>query len=99
MKKFIFIAFILLLAAITNPTIDEYAQWGTQSMKINTNNSNIIEAATNFGISLVGPTLIEKTTKAKNLIFFTVFTTSSGFSDDVVVIGMFRTFIPIYGTL
>lgn len=99
MKKFIFIAFVLLLAAVTNPSKDQYAQWATQSMQGHSNNTDIIETVANFSISLIGPSLVKQTTQVQDMMFFTIFTTKTGMTNDFVVIGIFKTFIPISGSL
>lgn len=94
MKKIfaIVILFLLILAAITNPTKPEYVTWLKEKAIQDSNN-----ALSTGVISLLGGSLIDSGTAPKNFVFFTIFTTNIS-GENAKVIGLFHNFIPLGGS-
>lgn len=98
MKKGIaIIMFILLLAAVANPSKADYTNWVTEKMQAEAQAQN--DDFVKFGVMFLGPTIISEATQTKNMIFFTIFTTKISAQNKIVTVGAFKTFIPISGKM
>ncbi|PWK11556.1 DUF4850 domain-containing protein [Tumebacillus permanentifrigoris] len=82
--------FVLVLMAITNPTKPEYVSWFKE--KAVDNSDGFIAKSV---ISLLGDPFFESSTRSTNLVFFTVFRSDLGGSDNISVLGLFHNFLPL----
>jgi hypothetical protein len=96
MKKGIaIIMFILLLAAVANPSKADYINWVAEKMQAEAQVQN--DDFVKFGMMFLGPTLISESTQTKNMVFFTIFTSKISAQNKIIVVGAFKTFIPVSG--
>lgn len=90
MKKFILILVVIgLLAAFTNPTMDDYLAWYKNELAQKAN-SGIERAITNF----VSDTVIESMSVRSDNVVFSIFTTDV-LESHTKVLGILKKFIPI----
>ena len=83
------IIFVLVIAAVTNPTKVDYVTWMKEKVIKESNNMLVTGA-----VSLLGNSLIESTTTSQNLVFFSIFNTNINGQNSKVV-GLFHNFIPL----
>lgn len=84
-NKWILLALILLILAVTNPTRAEYIEWAKAQA--------LAETQGGLGgllISALGGPVLEASTVAHNYAFFTVFETG-----DAKTVGILRQFLPL----
>lgn len=93
MKNFLIIIVIimavLLAAAVTNPTRDEFISWGINEIRSEADN----EFERVFGGAIAGP-MLELQTEAQDYVFFTVFTVEKSDSQ-LKYLGIFNKFYSI----
>lgn len=70
MKKIVIWGIVLILLAVTNPTIDEFSTAAATKMQLNNQ-----EQGSNVLINLLGKPIIANLTTYRNNIFFSVFKT------------------------
>ncbi|WP_341281025.1 hypothetical protein [Paenibacillus sp. FSL H8-0537] len=92
MKKytFIIVLFLLVIAAVTVPSKQQYAEWLKGHIK-EESNSLII----NLGVDLLGTTIIEKVTTCQSYVVLSVCTTEISESEKIKAAGLFNNFIPL----
>ncbi len=92
MKTWLMIAiavFILILAAVTNPTVEQYTQWAKEQAR-QSQESFLGKSM----VDLFGESVIENNTSYRNFIIFSIFTTKTN-SNTATTVGMYRNFITI----
>ena len=90
MKKLILIIIVIgLVAAFTNPTMDDYIAWYKNELAQKTT-SGIERAFTNF----VSGTVIENVSKRSDKVVLSIFATDI-LDSHTKVLGIFKKFIPI----
>ncbi|WP_136603824.1 hypothetical protein [Paenibacillus dokdonensis] len=89
MKKYIFIVlfFILVIAAITVPDKQQYTEWIKDQVKKESNDSLI-----NFGVDLLGSSIISSATTCKNYVFVSYCNTKLIDSNTISAIGIFHNY-------
>lgn len=93
MKKTFFviiIGFILLIAAVTNPSKEKFVIWAKEQLKSQSNNGLV-----NMGIEVFGDGVINSVTNTQNYVFFSVYDSKISNSNEVKVLGIFNNFIPL----
>ncbi|KQO18154.1 hypothetical protein [Paenibacillus sp. Leaf72] len=92
MKKYtvIIVLFLLVAAALTVPSKQQYAEWLKGHIK-EKNNSLII----NLGVDLLGITIIEKVTTCQSYVVLSVCTTKISGPEKIKAAGIFNHFIPL----
>jgi hypothetical protein len=93
MKKIlsgIILAFVLLIAILTNPTKDKFVSWTKDQIKSQSNNSLV-----SLGIEVFGGSILNSVTSEQNYLFFTIFDTQISESKEVKVLGLFNHFITL----
>lgn len=93
MKKFLFlivIGFILVIAAMTNPTKEKFITWEKDQLKSQSNNGLV-----SWGIDVLGGSILNSATTGQNYVFFTIYDTKIANTSEVKVLGLFNNFIPI----
>lgn len=87
---FIIVLFLLVIAAVTVPSKQQYAEWLKGHIK-EESNSLII----NLGVDLLGTTIIEKVTTCQSYVVLSVCTTEISESEKIKAAGLFNNFIPL----
>lgn len=93
MKKIFFviiIGFILVIAAVTNPSKENFVIWAKGQLKSQSNNGLV-----NMGIEVFGDGVINSVTNTQNYVFFSVYDSKISNSNEVKVLGIFNNFIPL----
>lgn len=86
----LFLFFILILMASTNPAKTEYVSWIKEQALAKSD--GFLETG---AISLFGDPVFDSSTTSNNYVFFSVFTTDLPGSDEMKIIGLFHNFIPL----
>ena len=92
MKKvliFSVIAFILIVASITNPSKDNFIYWAKEELKQEN------ELVLNLGIEFIGDEIINLATNTENFVFFSIFKSKVPNNEKIKVLGIFNNFIPL----
>ncbi|WP_338554520.1 hypothetical protein [Paenibacillus sp. KS-LC4] len=92
MKKYtvIIVLFLLVIAAVTVPSKQQYAEWLKGHIK-EESDSLII----NLGVDLLGTTIIDKVSTCQSYVFLNVCTTEISKSEKITAAGIFNNFIPL----
>jgi hypothetical protein len=84
---------IFLVLAFTNPSKDQYIGWAKSNLASKTN-----DGVKRLAISLLGSSVLDKTTQRNNLLIASVYTTSLA-NKEVIVVGVLGNFILISSNL
>lgn len=90
LSSLIFIGFILVIAAITNPTREKLITWEKDQMKSQSTNGLV-----SWGIDLLGGSILDTATTGDDYVFFTIFDTKISNLSEIKVLGLFNHFIPL----
>jgi hypothetical protein len=90
LRNVIIIGFILVIAAVTNPSKEKFVIWAKDQLKGKYNNGLV-----NMGIEVLGDGVINSVTNSSNYVFFTVYDSKISASKDIKVLGVFNNFIPL----
>lgn len=90
LSSLIVIGFVLVIAAITNPTREKLITWEKDQMKSQSTNGLV-----SLGIDLLGGSILNSATTGQDYVFFTIFDTKITNANEIKIVGLFNHFIPL----